>query len=83
MWTIPTQPFPGAHFATFPRKLVEPCVRAGCPAGGTVLDPFAGSGTTLEVARAEGCRAIGIELNPEYIEMINKRISTAQRPLFT
>lgn len=73
VWTIATEPYPGAHFATFPRKLVEPCVKAGCPEGGTVLDPFAGSGTTLLVAQALGRKAIGIDLNPKYLEMAVRR----------
>ena len=73
VWTIATEPYPGAHFATFPRKLVEPCVKAGCPEGGTVLDPFAGSGTTLLVAQALGRRGVGIDLNPEYLEMAVRR----------
>jgi DNA modification methylase len=67
VWNIATEPYPGAHFATFPRKLVEPCIKAGCPEGGTVLDPFAGSGTTLLVAQSLGRRGIGIDLNPDYL----------------
>jgi DNA modification methylase len=66
VWTISTRPYKGAHFATFPPKLVEPCILAGCPVGGIVLDPFAGSGTTLAVAIQHGRQAIGIELNPTY-----------------
>jgi site-specific DNA-methyltransferase (cytosine-N4-specific) len=76
VWTIPTEPFPEAHFATFPQKLIEPCIMAGCPSGGTVLDPFAGSGTTGLVAKRLGCEFIGIELNAEYIEIAERR--TAQ-----
>ena len=79
VWTIATEPYPGAHFATFPRKLVEPCVKAGCPTDGTVLDPFAGSGTTLLVAQALGRRAIGIDLNPDYLRQALAR--NAQAPL--
>jgi DNA modification methylase len=79
VWTIATEPYPGAHFATFPRKLVEPCVKAGCPADGTVLDPFAGSGTTLLVAQALGRRAVGIDLNPEYLRQALDR--NRQAPL--
>ena len=75
VWTIPTQPYPEAHFATFPQKLVEKCIMAGCPQDGIVLDPFAGSGTTLYVARKLGRKAIGIELNPEYCKLIEKRLS--------
>jgi DNA modification methylase len=79
VWTIATEPYPGAHFATFPRKLVEPCVKAGSPADGTVLDPFAGSGTTLLVAQALGRRGIGIDLNPDYLKQALTR--NAQTPL--
>ncbi len=74
VWTVTTKPYSEAHFATFPPKLIEPCVLAGCPEGGTVLDPFAGSGTTGMVALRAGRRFIGIELNPEYCEMARCRI---------
>jgi len=74
VWTVTTKPFKGAHFATFPVDLIEPCVLAGCPAGGTVLDPFMGSGTTLAVAMDAGCEGIGIELNEEYIKLATKRL---------
>ena len=74
VWTIATENFPGAHFATFPRKLVEPCILAGCPAGGVVLDPFFGSGTVGVVALSLGRQYIGIELNPAYAEMARNRI---------
>ena len=67
VWTVTTKPYSGAHFATMPPDLVEPCILAGCPEGGTVLDPFAGSGTTLAVAAELGRSGIGCELNPEYI----------------
>jgi len=77
VWEIATEAFPEAHFATFPRKLVEPCIRAGCPPGGTVLDPFNGSGTTGLVAIAERCSYIGIELNPEYAAMSERRLKAA------
>ncbi|MBK7086891.1 MAG: site-specific DNA-methyltransferase [Flavobacteriales bacterium] len=73
VWHIPTAPFPEAHFATFPPALVEPCILAGCPEGGTVLDPFVGSGTTAMVARQLGRRAIGIDLNLEYMAMAVRR----------
>lgn len=76
VWSIPTKGYPGAHFATFPPKLVEPCILASCPIGGTVLDPFAGSGTTGMVAVANGRAFIGCELNPEYAEMARKRIAS-------
>lgn len=81
VWTIPTQPYPEAHFATFPKKLVEPCVKAGCPKDGLVLDPFAGSGTVGVVALGLGRRFVGIELNPEYVEIATRRIEE-DAPLF-
>lgn len=81
VWTIQTQAYPEAHFATFPEDLVRPCILAGCPPGGTVLDPFCGSGTTLLVARKLGCNGIGIELNEEYIELAEKRLSQDVLPL--
>jgi DNA modification methylase len=73
VWTIATQPYPGAHFATFPRKLVEPCIKAGCPEGGVVLDPFAGSGTTGFVAQSLSRRAVLIDLNGEYLAQVMDR----------
>ena len=81
-WTIPTQPFAGAHFAVMPEALVEPCILAGCPACGTVLDPFAGSGTVGSVARRLGREFVGAELNPDYADMARKRIAETQPPLF-
>ena len=75
VWTINTQSFFDGHFATFPEDLIKPCILAGCPAGGTVLDPFFGSGTTGLVARANDCRCIGIELNPGYIEIARRRLA--------
>lgn len=78
VWTVATQPYSGAHFATMPSKLVEPCVLAGCPAGGTVLDPFAGSGTTGAVAKEWGREFIGIELNAAYIALAEERIDAVQ-----
>lgn len=74
VWTISSQPFPGAHFATFPRKLVEPCVLAGSREGDLVLDPFAGAGTVGVVALRRGRGFVGIELNPEYAAMARARI---------
>ena len=74
VWTITPKPYKGAHFAVMPPDLVEPCIKAGCPVGGTVLDPFAGSGTTLAVATKLGRNSIGIELNAEYIELARARI---------
>lgn len=78
VWTVTTKPYSGAHFATMPPDLVEPCIKAGCPEGGTVLDPFAGSGTTLAVAATLGRNAIGCELNPEYIALAERRIKDAR-----
>lgn len=78
VWTVSTRPYKGAHFATFPPKLIEPCVLAGCPVGGVVLDPFFGSGTTGAVAVQNGRKYVGIELNPAYIELARKRIKTAE-----
>ena len=74
VWTVNTKPFKEAHFATFPPDLIEPCVIAGCPAGGTVLDPFFGAGTTGLVAQKHGRNAIGIELNPEYVAIARRRL---------
>jgi len=67
VWNVATAPFKAAHFATFPPALITPCILAGCPEGGTVLDPFMGSGTTAQVARSLGRHAVGFELNAEYI----------------
>jgi DNA modification methylase len=78
VWTVTTKPYSGAHFAVMPPDLVEPCIKAGCPEGGTVLDPFAGSGTTLAVAAELGRNAIGCELNPEYIALAERRIKDAR-----
>jgi DNA modification methylase len=75
VWEIATQPYPEAHFATYPEALVERCVKAGSPEGGTVLDPFMGSGTTALVARKHGRRSVGIELNETYAELAAKRLS--------
>jgi DNA modification methylase len=74
VWEVSTQPFSEAHFATFPPALIEPCILAGCPKGGTVLDPFGGAGTTGLVADRLGRDAILIELNPEYAAMAERRI---------
>ena len=75
MWTVTTKPFKGAHFAVYPPDLIEPCILAGCPEGGTVLDPFCGSGTTLMVAEKFGRNGIGIEINENYKDIIYSRIS--------
>ena len=82
VWSVPTKSYKGAHFATYPPELIRPCILAGCPKGGVVLDPFGGSGTTAAVANEEGRDAILCELNPEYIPLINKRVSEVQPKLF-
>jgi DNA modification methylase len=81
VWEVATQPFSEAHFATFPPALIEPCVLAGCPKGGTVLDPFGGAGTTGLVADRLGRDAILIELNPEYAAIAERRL-TADAGMF-
>ncbi|KKN13092.1 hypothetical protein LCGC14_1009820 [marine sediment metagenome] len=81
VWEIATQPYPEAHFATFPEKLVEPCILAGCPEGGTVLDPFAGSGTVGLVAERLGRHSVLIDANEDYCKMARER--TAQMGLMT
>lgn len=82
VWSVNTKSYNGAHFATYPPELILPCILAGCPKGGVVLDPFGGSGTTAAVANEEGRNAILCELNPEYIPLINKRLSEVQPKLF-
>jgi len=82
VWTVTTRPFKGAHFATFPPALIEPCILAGCPEGGTVLDPFFGAGTTGLVAQRHNRKWIGCELNPEYAAIAQTRIE-AESTLFT
>ncbi len=79
VWTITTKPYKGAHFATMPPDLVEPCILAGCPAGGVVLDPFCGSGTVGEVATRLGRSFVGIDLNPDYRPMQEERIAKGER----
>lgn len=76
-----TQGFSGAHFATFPEALIEPCVLAGCREGGTVLDPFMGSGTTAVVAVKYNRDYIGIDINPDYAEMARKRVADTEEAL--
>jgi len=78
VWTVATEPFREAHFATYPEKLIEPCLLAGCPAGGIVLDPFMGSGTTAIVADRYNRSYIGFEINPEYIKIAERRIAKNQ-----
>jgi len=77
VWHVPTQPYPEAHFATFPEALIEPCILAGCPVGGRVLDPFIGSGTTGAVAERLGRRWVGVDLTYQHLA----RARTAQRGL--
>lgn len=78
VWNIATKPYKEAHFATFPEALVEPCLLAGCPDGGTALDPFAGAGTVGVVCKKQGKNFIGIELNPEYATLATKRIENTE-----
>jgi DNA modification methylase len=75
VWTVNTKPYKGAHFATFPPALIEPCVLAGCPREGVVLDPFGGSGTTAFVANTHGRNALLIEINPAYVMLAEARLS--------
>jgi len=75
VWTVPVKPYAGAHFAVFPQELIEPCILAGAPVGGIVLDPFMGSGTTAQVAQNLGRQYLGCELNPEYEALQKKRLS--------
>ena len=81
VWTVTVKPFSGAHFATYPEDLILPCVLAGCAPQGVILDPFMGAGTTALVAKKNNCNYIGCELNPEYIEIAQRRL--AQEYLFT
>ncbi len=79
VWSIASQPYDGAHFAVMPKKLVEPCILAGCPVGGTVLDPFNGAATVGIVALEHGRQYLGIELNPEYVRLSVGRLTDATR----
>lgn len=79
VWTVATSPYPDAHFATYPPELIKPCILAGSRIGDTILDPFAGSGTTGYVANGLGRHAVLIELNPEYLALIRERCAM---PLF-
>jgi DNA modification methylase len=81
VWTISTKPYEEAHFATFPEELIEPCIKAGCPMEGVILDPFMGSGTTGAVALKLNRRFIGFELNAEYVTLANKRIFSSSATL--
>jgi len=78
VWTVPTRAFKGAHFATFPEQLIEPCILAGAPIGGTVLDPFMGSGTAAVVAERLGRQWIGCELNAQYADIAYERIAAGR-----
>ncbi len=82
VWTVATQPFRETHFATFPQDLIKPCILAGCPIGGIVLDPFAGAGTTLFVSEQLERNSIGIELNPDYCNLIRRRMAGIEVSLF-
>jgi DNA modification methylase len=83
VWTVATSPFKAAHFATFPPKLIEPCIKAGCPKGGTVLDPFGGAGTTGLVADRLHRDSILIELGAKYVAMARRRIAADRKPKIT
>ena len=78
VWTVATKPYKDAHFATFPIELIKPCILAGCPENGIVLDPFIGSGTTAMAADQLKRQSIGIDLNVAYLELAKKRISNNQ-----
>ncbi len=78
VWPIPLSKFPDAHFAVFPERLVELCVLAGCPAGGIVLDPFVGSGTTAIVAKKLGRDYVGVDMSPQYCEMARERLASIE-----
>jgi DNA modification methylase len=77
VWTVCPANFPEAHFAVFPPKLIEPCILAGCPDGGCALDPFCGAGTTPFVCQQQAVGCVGIELNPNYCEMMSRRLAQA------
>ena len=81
VWTVPTHPYPEAHFATFPEALIEPMVLAGAPKGGVVLDPFGGAMTTCVVAKKLGRNFLAIELNEKYIEIGKRRLAGTPVPM--
>jgi DNA modification methylase len=81
VWTVSTKPFAEAHFATFPEKLIKPCILAGSRPDDLVLDPFSGAGTTGVVSIKHGRNYLGLELNPEYAEMSRRRIAASERPM--
>jgi len=82
VWTVPTKPYKEAHFAVYPEELIQPCILAGCPESGVVLDPFGGSGTTAFVSKKYARNYILIELNPEYKKIADKRLSNIEYSLF-
>ena len=82
VWRIPTRSFKGSHFAVFPETLVETPIKAGCPKDGVILDPFAGAGTVGVVCKKNNYNFIGIDLNPKYVEMGQKRINNTQESMF-
>ena len=82
VWTVSTKPFNKAHFATFPEDLIEPCILAGCPESGIVLDPFMGSGTTAVVAKKTARHFVGVEINPKYVEIAKERLGLINPSLF-
>lgn len=82
VWHVNSCPDPCAHFAVYPEKLIEPCILAGCPKDGVVLDPFMGSGTTAKVAQRFDRHYVGFEINPEYVEIAKKKLSAVQKELF-
>ena len=81
VWSVNVKPYKEAHFATYPPELITPCILAGCPEGGTVIDPFGGSGTTAQVALQNKRNAILCELNPDYVKIIENRLASID-PLF-
>ena len=83
VWSVPTEPFPEAHFATFPPQLIEPCILAGSQPCDWVLDPFFGSGTVGVVCEQQHRKYVGIELTPAYVQIAVKRIRKTERLLFT
>lgn len=82
VWTVHTKSYKGAHFATYPERLIKPCILAGCPENGIVLDPFMGAGTTAVVCKKLHRNWIGIELNEKYIQIAENRINKTKKPLF-
>jgi len=74
VWSVPLGTFRGAHFAVFPEKLIEPCISAGSPSGGVVLDPFMGAGTTGVVSARLGRHFVGFDLSREYVDIATRRI---------